>query len=265
MKPAELHDLLEIAKHVASLAAMVHHSARQKFFQVQTKCSTADLVTEIDHESERVLVEAIRKARPYDGIVGEEGTEDSATSQVCWVLDPLDGTTNFVHGYPAYSVSVGVEIEGTRALGVVHDTYHDIVFAGIVGAGASCDGRKITVRSEPDLARALIGTGFLPQREVRASQARVLGSLLPLIRDVRRSGCPSLDLCAVAAGTLDGFYEAGLGRWDIAAGTAIAEAAGASVEVFQSSLLPNPVLVVANAQLLEKMVAVLKNAGAVDL
>jgi len=114
-----------------------------------------------------------------------------------------------------------------------------------------------------DLARALIGTGFLPQLEVRAYQAVVLGSLLPLIRDVRRSGCPSLDLCAVAAGRLDGFYETGLGRWDISAGAAIAAAAGASVVELQSSLLPNPVLVVANAQLLEKVVAVLKGAGAV--
>jgi myo-inositol-1(or 4)-monophosphatase len=263
MKLEELRDLLAIAKQVASLAAAVHLPARQEVFDAQTKHSPADLVTAVDRQSERVLVDAIRKARPNDAIVSEEGTNESGTSEVCWVLDPLDGTTNFVHGYPAHSVSVGVEIDGVRAVGVVHDTYHDIVYAGIAGAGASCAGSKITVRSEHDLARALIGTGFLPQLEVRAYQAVVLGSLLPLIRDVRRSGCPSLDLCAVAAGVLDGFYEAGLGRWDISAGAAIAAAAGASVAELQSSLLPNPVLVVANAQLLEKVVAVLKDAGAV--
>jgi myo-inositol-1(or 4)-monophosphatase len=221
-------------------------------------------VTEIDVESERRLVSVIRAARPDDAIVGEEGANVAGSSGVCWILDALDGTTNFVHGYPAHAVSVGVEIDGKRALGVVHDTFHRRVYAGIVGVGAHCDGRPIAVRAERKLSRALVGTGFLPHAEVRRVQAEVLGSVLPFVRDVRRSGCPSLDLCAVAAGMLDGFYESGLGRWDIAAGAAIAEAAGATVSELHSNTLPVPLLVVANATLNEALVSLLVRAGAAN-
>lgn len=244
------------------MAAEVHRKARQVNLDIGTKSSPVDLVTAIDREAERQLVSFIRHARPHDAIVGEEGTDVSGTSGVRWFLDPLDGTTNFVYGYPAHAVAVGVEIDGRRALGVVHDTYHDRVYAGIVGEGAKCDGRPLTARTETSLSQALIGTGFLPTLSVRDSQGDILRRLLPLIRDVRRSGCPALDLCAVAAGHLDGFYESGLGHWDIAAGAAIAEAAGAKVVELQSSILPNPLLVAANAQLLDALVAALVEIGA---
>jgi myo-inositol-1(or 4)-monophosphatase len=144
----------------------------------------------------------------------------------------------------------------------VHDTALNHVYAGIVAEGAHGDDQRIAVRGESVLSRALIGTGFLPHAEVRRVQVGVLRSVLPLVRDVRRSGCPALDLCAVASGTLDGFYESGLGRWDIAAGAAIAEAAGAAVVEPPSPILPNPWLVVANPKLLDALVALLVNAGA---
>jgi myo-inositol-1(or 4)-monophosphatase len=229
---------------------------------VSTKGSPIDLVTEVDHEAERELVSAIRTVRPYDTMLGEEGTHITGSTGVCWILDPLDGTTNFVHGYPAHAVAVGVEIDGRRGLGVVHDTALNRVYAGIVGKGVHGDDQPIAVHGESDLSRALIGTGFLPNAEVRRVQAEVLRSVLPLVRDVRRSGCPSLDLCAVASGTLDGFYESGLGRWDIATGAAIAEAAGAAAVELPSPILPNPWLVVANPKLLNALVALLVNAGA---
>src|SRR5262249_17951011 len=124
--------------------------------------------------------------------------------------------------------------------------------------------RLIAARRESELSRALIGTGFLPFAEVRRAQAEILRHVLPLVRDVRRSGCPSLDICAVASGALDGFYECGLGRWDIAAGAAIAEAAGATVVELHSQRLPNPMLVVANENLLEALTAALVQAGAID-
>jgi myo-inositol-1(or 4)-monophosphatase len=145
---------------------------------------------------------------------------------------------------------------------VVCDTYHDRIYTGIVGMGAHCDGSPIVVRMESELGRALVGTGFLPNAEVRRTQADLLGSILPLVRDIRRSGCPSLDLCAVASGALDGFYESGLGRWDIAAGAAIAEAAGARVMELRSATLPSPLLVAANPKLLDALVATLVMAGA---
>jgi myo-inositol-1(or 4)-monophosphatase len=257
-----LQELLAIAERAARLAAAVHRRVREGGLRVETKTSAADLVTAVDREAERLLVQEIQRVRPYDAIVGEEGTNIEGSSGVCWVLDPLDGTTNFVYGYPAHAVAVGVEIEGVRRLGVVHDTYHGRVYTGVVGAGAYCDGRPLAARGESVLSRALIGTGFSPRLVVREMQGDVLRRLLPLVRDVRRSGCPALDLCAVAAGLLDGFYESGLGRWDIAAGAAIAEAAGASVVELQSSRLPNPLLVVANAQLLETLAAALAEAGA---
>lgn len=222
-------------------------------------------MTEVDREAERELVNAIRAARPTDGIIGEEGTNFSSSSGVRWILDPLDGTTNFIHQYPAHSVAVGVEIDGQRIIGVVHDTFSQRVYAGVVGEGATCDGKPLAVRNECNLQQALIGTGFLPDVDVRRLQADLLREILPRVRDVRRSGCPSLDICGVASGALDDFYECGLGQWDIAAAAAIAEAAGATVLLLNSKVLPNPFLLVANAELVSAMVALLIANGVVEV
>jgi len=261
----ELTGLLEIARHVAGLARDVHRRALTGGrLQADSKSSTSDLVTEVDRESERVLVNAIHAARPNDEISGEEGTQLSGSSGVRWILDPLDGTTNFVHRYPMHAVAVGVEIEGRPVLGVVHDTFSDLVYAGIVGEGATCDGAPIHVQRESDLSRALVGTGFLPHQEVRRAQADLLRHVLPRVRDVRRSGCPSLDICHVASGALDGFYECGLGPWDIAAAAAIAEASGAKISLLHSSVFPDPFLVVANPQLSRALIDLLVEAKAVE-
>jgi len=249
-----LPDLLDIAREAALAAVSVHHRAATG---ASTKGSPTDLVTDIDREAEQRLVAVIRKYRPDDSIVGEEGAAIKGSSGVCWILDPLDGTTNFVYGYPAHAVAVGVEIDGERALGLVHDTSRSCVYSGIVGQGAYCDYRPIFARTSNDLSHALIGTGFLPQAAVRDVQGGVLRYVLPKVRDVRRSGCPSLDLCAVAAGMLDGFYEFGLGRWDIAAGAAIAEAAGASIALLAGKPLPDPLLVAANPGLLPELLGLL--------
>ena len=260
----ELSELLELARRAANSAAAVHRSALEEgVFKVYAKTSSSDLVTEIDREAERRLVAVIRAARPNDEIVGEEGARVEGGSGVRWILDPLDGTTNFVHGYPGHSVAVGIEIEGRRTIGVVHDTFSNRVYSGIVGQGATCDEQPIGLRHESDLSMALIGTGFLAYPEVRRAQADLLREILPRVRDIRRSGCPSLDICAVASGRLDGFYEAGLGRWDIAAGAAVAEAAGATVLLLGSNVLPNPLLVVANAKLADALVSALSEAGVV--
>jgi myo-inositol-1(or 4)-monophosphatase len=257
-----LEVLLSLAKRAAQAAAAVHRRAERGRLGVGMKSSAMDLVTTVDLTAERVLVSVIRSARPHDAIIGEEGTSIPGSSGVCWILDPLDGTTNFVYGYPAHAVAVGVEIDGQRVLGVVHDTSHQRVYAGVVGVGAQCDGSPIAAGATADLSQALVGTGFLPDAPVRQLQGEVLRRLLPVVRDVRRSGCPALDLCAVAAGMLDGFYESGLGQWDIAAGAAIAEASGARVVELQSPILPNPLLVVANARLLKALVAVFVETGA---
>lgn len=262
----ELSELLEIAKCAASLAAAVHRRAMEAGeLNVDTKRSACDLVTEIDREAERELVTAIRSARPNDGIIGEEGTNSSGSSDIRWILDPLDGTTNFVHRYPAHSVAVGIEIGERRVIGVVHDSFSNRVYAGVVGEGATYDGKPIAVRNEGNLQQALIGTGFLPDADVRRQQADLLREILPRVRDIRRSGCPSLDICGVASGTLDAFYECGLGQWDIAAAAAIAEAAGAAILLLNSKVLPNPFLVVANATLMSAIVALLVEIDVVEV
>jgi myo-inositol-1(or 4)-monophosphatase len=261
----DLGELLGIAKHAAGLAATVHRRAMDAgTLKVETKSTTTDLVTEIDRAAEHELVEAIRAARPNDEIIGEEGTNISGSSGVRWVLDPLDGTTNFVHRYPAHSVAIGVEVGRRRTIGVVHDTFSNRVYAGIVGEGATCDDAPIAVGNESNLKQALIGTGFLPDVNVRSKQADLLRKILPRVRDIRRSGCPSLDICNVASGRLDGYYECGLGPWDIMAGAAIAEAAGATIRLLNSRDLPGPFLVVANAGLISELVALLVETGAVE-
>lgn len=261
----ELPELYELAKRAAASAAAVHRRAiAEGGFDFYTKASASDLVTEIDREAERELVAVIRAARPNDEIVGEEGANFGGDSGVRWVLDPLDGTTNFVHRYPAHSVAVGVEINGRRMIGVVYDTFNLRIYGGVVGQGATCDEKPITVRHETELAHALVGTGFLPLADVRRVQADLLRHILPRVRDLRRSGCPSLDICGVASGMLDAFYECGLGQWDIAAAAAIAEAAGATVLLLNSSILPNPFLVVANPKLAVSLVSILTEAGAVE-
>jgi len=255
-------ELLEIAKRAASSARAVHRRALDRHnVKADIKSSDYDLVTDVDRESEQELVRVIRAARPNDEIIGEEGTTLRGDSGVRWILDPLDGTTNFVHGYPMHAVAVGVEVDGENVVGVVHDTFSDRVYAGIVGEGATCDDRKIAVRGESDLKHALIGTGFLPDEEVRRAQAELLRHVLPRVRDVRRSGCPSLDICSVAAGALDGFYECGLGQWDISAASAIAKAAGAKITLLDSIAFPNPFLVVANPALEPALVTLLREAG----
>lgn len=261
----ELLELLAVAKQAARLAVAVHHRAMEAGdFGIRTKGSAFNLVTEIDRAAERKMVEAIQSLRPNDSIVGEEGTNVEGNSGVRWIIDPLDGTTNFIHRYPAHAVAVGVEIEGRRQVGVVHDSFNNRVYAGIVGGVATCDGRAIAVRQERDLEGALVGTGFLPDANVRRAQADLLREILPRVRDIRRSGCPSLDICGVAAGVLDVFYESGLGQWDIAGAAAIAEAAGAKVLLLHSGVLPDPLLIVANANLATALRSLLEETGAVE-
>ena len=262
MTKDELSELLEIAKRAASLAGAVHRRAlERRDVKADIKSSDCDLVTDVDRESEQELVRVIRGARPNDEIIGEEGTKLPGSSGVRWILDPLDGTTNFVHGYPVHAVAVGVEVDGQNVVGVVHDTFNDRVYAGIVDGGATCCDRPIGVRAESNLKHALIGTGFLPDEKVRRAQAELLRHVLPRVRDVRRSGCPSLDICSVASGAFDGFYECGLGPWDIAAASAIAEAAGAKISLLDSGAFPNPFLVVANPALTPALVELLREAG----
>lgn len=259
--PDDVVALVALATRVARLGARVHRAGLGRVLEVATKSTPTDMVTEVDHEAERVIVEGIVAERPDDAILGEEGARRDGTSGVRWVVDPLDGTTNYLYRYPAFAVSIGIEVGGVLVAGVVHDSARDRVYAGIVGAGASCNGTPIAVRDHADLATALVGTGFQPQPERRAWQARVLGAVLPRLRDIRRGGAASIDLSCVASGQLDAFYEAGLAEWDVAAGSAIVRAAGGAVRTLERPGPPTPLVVAAGPRLIDALVRLLGEAG----
>lgn len=222
--------LLALATELATRAGALALSMREGIEQESTKSSPTDVVTAADRATERLIVEGIRSARPGDGVLGEEGASDDGTTGVRWVVDPIDGTVNYLYGLPQWAVSIGVEVEGTTVAGVVFDPAKGELWQAVRGGGATLDGRSLRCSSATELAQALVGTGFGYDAARRAAQARVLPELLPACRDLRRMGAGALDLCGVAAGRLDAYYEQALSPWDLSAGGLIAVEAGARVE-----------------------------------
>jgi myo-inositol-1(or 4)-monophosphatase len=213
---------------------------------VESKSSTTDMVSDADRAAERLLLDRIATARPDDGILGEEGADVTGSSGLRWVVDPLDGTTNYLFGYPVWSVSIACEDDAGGVVAVVHDPVRGETFAAQRGQGATLNGRPIRTRVPRGLDRALVGTGFAYAPEDRAFQARVLTHVLSHVRDVRRGGSAALDLAWVACGRLDGFYEWGIKHWDRAAGMLLVAEAGGNVAVFEPEGLP-PCVVAADA------------------
>lgn len=197
-----------------------------------TKSSTTDIATEYDQAAEAHVVERIRALRPDDAIVGEEGTADSGTSGYSWFIDPIDGTTNYVYDQPAWSNSVAVALDGEMIAGAVFVPPLGEMFTAAAGQGATLNDRPIGVSTETDLSLALVGTGFGYQPEQRKQQAERLAVLISQVRDVRRLGSAAVDLCMVACGRLDIYYELYLNSWDAAAGELIAREAGAITSDF---------------------------------
>jgi myo-inositol-1(or 4)-monophosphatase len=227
----DLSELLDLATRLGGDAGtlLLGGMARRRQ-DIGTKTSDTDMVTEMDHASERLIVEGILAVRPDDAILGEEGSRRDGSSGVRWVIDPLDGTTNYLYGVPAFTVSIAAEVDGEGAVGVVVDPTHGEVFTAVRGGGAHCNGVPIRVSGASDLTTALVATGFSYLTEERGRQAAVVQRVLPAVRDIRRMGAASLDLCAVACGRVDAYYEAVLQPWDVAAGIVIAVEAGATVE-----------------------------------
>ena len=193
---------------------------------VGTKSSATDMVTDSDRASEDLILATILAARPDDGVLGEESGSREGTSGVRWIVDPLDGTTNFLFGIPQFSVSIACEDEhGTRA-GVVYDVMRDELFVAARGGGATCNGAPIRVTEQTDVADALVATGYSYESAERETQARMHDHVLPRVRDIRRFGSAALDLCWVACGRFDGYFEAPCHPWDGAAGELIVREAG---------------------------------------
>ncbi len=229
--------LLALAVEVAEAAGAELLRRADDVHAVDTKTSATDPVSEADRAAEALLVARIVAARPGDGLLGEEGADRESTTGLRWVVDPLDGTVNYLYGLPVWCVSVACEDADGALVGAVHDPLHGETFRAARGAGAWLGERRLQVHDPVPLDRALIATGFSYDAEDRRRQAGVLAGLLPRVRDVRRGGSAALDLCGVAAGRVDGYYEDTTERWDWAAGALIAAEAGAVVSTLRDGLV----------------------------
>jgi myo-inositol-1(or 4)-monophosphatase len=189
------------------------------------KSSVTDPVSDADRAAEEAIRELLAAERPDDGLLAEEGSRAETASGRRWIVDPLDGTVNFLYGFPAWCVSVALQDDEGGAVGVVHDPLRDETFRASRGGGCSLDGSRVRVRQCDDLSRALVATGFGYERDRRVMQAEVVRRVLPSVRDIRRAGAAALDLSWLAAGRLDGYWERGLSAWDWAAGRLLVEEA----------------------------------------
>ena len=231
-----MHPLLNIAVRAARRAgAVINRAAREGApLQVHSKRAN-DFVTEVDRAAEEAIVAVIRRAYPAHAILAEEsGARDAGGAEYRWVIDPLDGTTNFIHGFPQYCVSIAIEHRGRLAHAVVYDPARDELFVASRGRGAYLNDRRMRVSRCARLADALVGTGF-PFREFGRLDRYLaqLRTLMGATAGVRRAGAAALDLAYVAAGRLDAFWEMGLSRWDMAAGALLVQEAGGLVGDFE--------------------------------
>lgn len=221
-------DLLALAIRVAESAGALLMQ-RPEVFDLHQKTSAVDFATQMDHASEKLIVESLLAARPHDGIIGEEGSTRASKSGLTWVIDPLDGTVNYYYGLPGWNVSIAAKDEEGVVVGAVFAPSVKTLWSASRGGGAFQNGRPISCNNPVQLNRALISTGFSYDLALRHDQAARIARLIPQIRDLRRIGAAAVDLCHVAAGMVDGYFEATLNEWDLAAGGLVAREAGALV------------------------------------
>jgi len=277
-EPARLRS---VAETLAAEAAEFVRRRRAEVFDagtagtgaVRSKSTPTDPVTVVDTDTERLLRGRLSQLRPGDPILGEEGGGPASLQAVpggavTWVLDPIDGTVNFVYGIPAYAVSVGAQIDGVSVAGAVADVVAGRVYSAALELGAHVtDGRRrhaLRCTAVEDLSMALVGTGFGYAVSRRAAQAQLLARMLPAVRDVRRIGSAALDLCMVAAGRLDAYYEHGLQVWDRAAGALIASEAGARVLVPPPDVNGAGLVLAAAPGIADELLAVLERFNGLD-
>ncbi|TRZ71817.1 MAG: inositol monophosphatase [Streptomycetaceae bacterium] len=222
------NELLQLALTIARAAGdlLVNRPAS---WDLTIKSTAIDIATQMDIASEKLIVDAILKARPDDAIIGEEGASRSGTSGITWVIDPVDGTVNYFYGLPGWNISIAAKDSTGTLVGVVHAPSIASTWHASRGGGAFLNGVKIECNNPVELNRALVSTGFAYDVKDRIHQLEIIDHLVPTIRDIRRMGAAATDLCCVATGMVDGYIETGLKEWDLAAGALIATEAGAVV------------------------------------
>ena len=260
-------ELMTVAEQLAREAGdLVREATKSAVAVAATKSSGVDLVTEVDQAAEALIRRRLAELRPDDGILGEEDGQSAGTSGLTWVVDPIDGTTNFVYGLPYHSVSIAVaRHEGDDpyawpvVAGAVHAPAQQRTWTAGSGLGAFADGRRLENVPATTLGTALVGTGFAYTAERRSGQARILTAVLPRVRDIRRLGSAAVDLCLVAEGQLDLFYEQYLNPWDMAAGALVVREAGGVVRRLGDG--PAGFTVAGPAQLVDELTEVLNEAN----
>jgi myo-inositol-1(or 4)-monophosphatase len=236
LSAADPHALLELAVRSAHAAgALLADRFHGTASGVSTKSSQTDPVSDADRDAESLIAGLLRGARPDDAIVGEEGAGVAGVSGLEWIVDPLDGTVNFLYGIPQWAVSIACRDDRGALTAVVHDPVRGETFSAVRGRGCTLDGAVLRLREPPPLARALVGTGFSYVAAERERQTAIFARVLPRARDVRRAGSAALDLAWLAAGRLDAFYEHGLAEWDHAAGDLLVQEAGGVVRPLPAS------------------------------
>lgn len=259
---SERESLLFLAIELARRAGALQRERYETAFEIGTKSAPVDLVTEVDKACEAMIVAALEAQRPADAILAEEGGGlDRPGATWRWVIDPLDGTTNYAHGYPRFCVSIGVERDGERTLGAVYDPLMDELYHGVRGGGAFRNGRPIRVSPEAELGRSLLATGFAyDRRDSEVDNLDHFGAFLKRARALRRDGSAALDLCYVASGRLDGYWELKLQPWDVAAGALILEEAGGRFSDFDGGpgARSGREVVASNGRIHDAMLAVLR-------
>ena len=248
-----MEQMLAFARNCAKEAGKIQLSYfRGNHLHIETKFNMHDVVTVADKESEHYIIGEIKRAYPEHAILGEGSGMHAGDSEDCWVIDPLDGTNNYSQGLPVFTVSIGLQYREETILGVVYAPYLGELYTAIRDRGARYNGKVIRVAEKQDLAHSVLGTGFPYDKDVNPdNNAANLAAILPSIRGIRRMGSAAYDLCCVAAGWLDGYWELALQPWDMCAGALIVQEAGGIVRRFRENRGIS--ILAGNAALVEKM------------
>lgn len=270
-----MHELLNLARTTAEEASSLALRRRSEGVEVaDRKSSVTDIVTAADREVEQLVLERIHAARPNDGILGEEGTSVEGTSGITWVVDPIDGTVNYLYGVGDFAVSIAA-VEGPTPLdelrpsnwsglaGVVSAPITRRLFEAARGEGATLNGARIEPSAPASLQETLVATGFGYDQSRRKRQGKVVAELLPKVRDIRRMGAAAVDIASCAGGFVDAYYERGVRPWDVAAGLLIAQEAGCTV--FVSNDASDLFAAVAAPAIAEEFIGLIRELGAANL